>query len=95
MGGIIGIGGAQAMLKAEIYISLKESVIDPQGKTVKHALESIGYGNLKEVRVGKLVILKLNSRSRKKAAKEIEAMCKKLLANPIIEEYRFKIMDGR
>lgn len=79
------------MLKAEIYITLKETVVDPQGKTVKHALEAIGYKGLEEVRMGKLVVLKLNYQDKKKLAEDIEGMCKKLLANPIIENYSYKI----
>jgi phosphoribosylformylglycinamidine synthase len=79
------------MLKAEICITLKKTVVDPQGKTVKHALESIGYRNLEEVRMGKLVVVKLNYQDKKRAAEEIEGMCKKLLANPIIEDYSYKI----
>jgi phosphoribosylformylglycinamidine synthase len=79
------------MLKAEIYITLKETVVDPQGKTVKHALEAIGYKNLEEVRMGKLVVVKLHYQDKKRATVEIEGMCKKLLANPIIENYTYKI----
>jgi len=79
------------MLKAEICITLKKTVVDPQGKTVKHALESIGYRNLEEVRMGKLAVVKLNYQDKKRAAEEIEGMCKKLLANPIIEDYSYKI----
>jgi phosphoribosylformylglycinamidine synthase len=79
------------MLKAEIYITLKETVVDPQGKTVKHALEAIGYKNLEEVRIGKLVVVKLNYQDKKRATEQIEGMCKKLLANPIIENYSYQI----
>ncbi|MBI4972740.1 MAG: phosphoribosylformylglycinamidine synthase subunit PurS [Candidatus Omnitrophica bacterium] len=79
------------MLKAEIYITLKETVVDPQGKTLKHALEAIGYKGLEEVRMGKLVVLKLDYQDKKKLAGDIEGMCKKLLANPIIENYSYKI----
>jgi phosphoribosylformylglycinamidine synthase len=79
------------MLRAEIYITLKGTVVDPQGKTVKHALESMGYRSLEEVRMGKLIVVKFNYQDKKKAAKEIEGMCRKLLANPIIEDYSYKI----
>ena len=79
------------MLKAEINITLKRTVADPQGLTVKHALESLGYKELAEVRIGKLVVIKLNFKDKKKAQQQINQMCKKLLANPIIEEYHFKI----
>ena len=79
------------MLKAEISITLKRTVADPQGLTIKHALESLGYKDLADVRIGKLVVIKLNLKDKKKAEQEIDEMCKKLLANPIIEDYHFKI----
>jgi phosphoribosylformylglycinamidine synthase len=79
------------MLKAEVYITLKKTVADPQGLTIKHALESLGYKDLGGVRIGRLVIIKLNLKDKKKAEQEIDEMCKKLLANPIIEDYHFKI----
>ncbi|MCG2714157.1 MAG: phosphoribosylformylglycinamidine synthase subunit PurS [Candidatus Omnitrophica bacterium] len=82
------------MLKAEVYITLKKTVADPQGLTIKHALESLGYKNLRDVRIGRLVIIKLNLKDKKRAEQEINQMCKKLLANSIIEDYNFKIKGG-
>ena len=79
------------MLKAEINITLKRTVADPQGLTIKHALESLGYKDLGDVRIGKLVVIKLNLKDKKKAEQEINQMCKRLLANPIIEDYYFTI----
>jgi len=81
------------MLKAEVYITLKKTVADPQGLTIKHALESLGYQDLGDVRIGRLVVIKLNLKDKKKAEEEISGMCKKLLANPIIEEYHFTIKE--
>ena len=83
------------MLKAEIYITLKKTISDPQGLTIKHALESLGYKGIEDVRIGKLVTIGLASKSSKDAEKEVEQMCKKLLANPIIENYRFQIKEER
>ncbi|MFH1245182.1 MAG: phosphoribosylformylglycinamidine synthase subunit PurS [Candidatus Omnitrophota bacterium] len=83
------------MLEAEVYITLKKTVADPQGLTIKHALESLGYAqDIKEVRMGKLVKIKLNLSDPQAAQEKLEQMCKKLLANPIIEEYRFSIKEG-
>lgn len=79
------------MLKAEIYITLKKTVADPQGLTVKHALESLGYKEVEDVRMGKLIHIKLRLNDKKSAQKKLDEMCKKLLANPIIEEYSFKL----
>jgi len=81
------------MLKVEIYITLRRTVSDPQGLTIKHALESLGYKDLANVRIGKLVVIKLNSKDKKRAEREINEMCKELLANPIIEDYHFKIKE--
>jgi len=82
------------MLNIEIYITLKKTVSDPQGLTIKHALESLGYQNLEEVRFGKLVTIKLNSKDKKQARQKLDEMCRKLLANPIIEDYSFKIKEA-
>ncbi|MFH1338417.1 MAG: phosphoribosylformylglycinamidine synthase subunit PurS [Candidatus Omnitrophota bacterium] len=79
------------MLKAEIYITLKKTVVDPQGLVIKHALESLGFSGLAGIRYGKIVSLELDLKDTKIAERQIEQMCKKLLANPIIEDYRFKI----
>lgn len=81
------------MLEVEIYITLKKTVSDPQGLTIKHALESLGYQNLEEVRVGKLITIKLNSKDKKKAKQKVDEMCQKLLSNPIIEDYSLKIKE--
>jgi phosphoribosylformylglycinamidine synthase len=81
------------MLRAEVFVTLKRTVADPQGLTIKHALESLGYKELKDVRIGKLVIIKLNYKNKERAQQQINQMCKKLLANLIIEDYHFRIID--
>jgi len=81
------------MFKAEIYINLKKTVVDPQGTTIKHALESMGYHHLEDVRIGKMVTMTLKTEDKKKAEEEITQMCKKLLANPIIEDYHYKLEE--
>lgn len=79
------------MFEAQVKITLKKTVADPQGLTVKHGLEALNFGSLAEVRMGKFIILKLNSNSADEAKAEAEAMCQKLLANPIIEEYSVEV----
>ena len=79
------------MLEAEIYITLKKTVSDPQGLTIKHALASLNYKEVEEVRVGKLITIRLNLKNKKEAQTKLDQMCKKLLANPIIEDYSFQI----
>ena len=79
------------MAQAEVLIRLKSTVADPQGLTVKHALENLGYREVEDVRVGKLVNLTLKGSDPKALEKKIDDMCRKLLANPIIEDYSFSI----
>lgn len=81
------------MLRAEINVTLKKTVSDPQGLVIKHSLESLGYKGLKDVRFGKLMIIELGYKDKKRATEEVGQMCKKLLANPIIENYSFKIKE--
>jgi len=82
------------MLEASIYIVLKETVSDPQGLTIKHALNSLNYKEVEDVRFGKFILVKLNLKNKKLAQKRIDEMCKELLANQIIEEYSFKISEA-
>ena len=80
-----------AEYSARIYIKLKESVLDPQGQAVTHALHNLGYDELKEVRVGKFVELKLLASDEKMATDRVTEYCDKLLANPVIESYQFDL----
>ena len=83
------------MFEVKINITLKRTVSDPQGLTIKHALESLSYSDLEEVRVGKLIIIKINSGDKEKIKQRVDQMCRKLLANPIIENYSFKISKAQ
>ena len=80
---------------AKIYVKMKESVLDPQGKAVLGALHSLGYAEAKDVRVGRYIEVRLNPALERgaEAEKRIKEMCEKLLANTIIEEYRFEIVE--
>ena len=78
-------------MKARITITLKPGVLDPQGKAIEHALDSLGFKKTTNVRVGKYMELDLDQTDRAKAEAEVKAMCEKLLANTIIEEYRFEL----
>ena len=79
------------MYSARIYVTLKESVLDPQGKTIKSALEHLDFQHVDDVRVGKFFVVRLSVSSEDKARAEIDKMCKKLLVNPVIETYSFEI----
>ena len=78
---------------AKIFVSLKEGVLDPQGKAVERSLHSLGYKEVTGVRMGKYLEVSLEARSREEAARRIREMCEKLLANPVIEDYRFEIEE--
>lgn len=78
-------------LNAKIYITLKKGILDPQGKTIQQSLLSLGHSEVKEIRVGKIIEIKMNELSKKKAETKLKEMCEKLLANTVIEDYRFEI----
>lgn len=83
------------MLKAKIIVKLKDTILDPQGKTIHHALETLGYKDIKSLRSGKFFELELNLDDKDKAQNFVEEICRKLLANPVTEEYYFTIEEGR
>tara|TARA_X000000368_G_C22665126_1_gene551410 strand:+ start:254 stop:493 length:240 start_codon:yes stop_codon:yes gene_type:complete len=77
-------------LKFSIIITLKKDVLDPQGKVIEQTLQSMGVNSLKNLRQGKYIEIELNETDEKKAFNSVEDMCKKLLVNLIIEEYKIK-----
>jgi phosphoribosylformylglycinamidine synthase PurS subunit len=78
-------------VKAKVHVTLKSGVLDPQGKAVGHALASLGFGGVNDVRQGKFIELDLAETDRAKAQTTVDEMCKKLLANTVIENYRVEI----
>ena len=80
-------------MKARVHITLKNGVLDPQGKAVEHALHGLGFGNVSGVRQGKFIELDLKSSDRATAKKEVEDMCRALLANTVIENYAVEVVD--
>ncbi|MBZ0170013.1 phosphoribosylformylglycinamidine synthase [Candidatus Methylomirabilis lanthanidiphila] len=82
------------MLTAKIYVTLKPGVLDAQGDTVRSALETLGFEGLADVRVGKFMVLTLNGSTKEQATAQVDEMCRRLLANPVIEEYRFEIEEA-
>jgi phosphoribosylformylglycinamidine synthase subunit PurS len=81
-------------MKAYVYVSLKKSVLDPQGKTIQGALKKLGYQGLEEVRQGKFFELTLDGDITRGAAQaEVERMAREVLTNPVIEEFRFSLED--
>ena len=78
-------------MKAKIIVMPKRAVLDPQGKTVKHALESMSFTGIKDVRIGKFIEVELAGRSKAALKKKIDDACHKLLSNPVIEDYTFTL----
>ncbi len=78
-------------MKAHVYVTLKPSVLDPQGKTVMHSLQSLGYEAISDVRVSKYIEITYTDNDRDKFAAELEVICNKVLANPNIEVYHYEI----
>ncbi len=79
-------------MKAVVNIQLKEGVLDPQGKAVHHALSSLHFDEVKDVRVGKQIILQLDDEDEQKASNRVKEMCEELLANTVIENYEIEIV---
>jgi phosphoribosylformylglycinamidine synthase subunit PurS len=78
-------------MRVKIFVSLKNGVLDPQGKAVERSLHSLGYQEVQDVRVGKFVELNLQADSREAAEGRIREMCDRLLANPVIEDFHYEI----
>lgn len=81
------------MMKAKIHITLKNGVLDPQGKAIEGALSNMGFGGVADVRQGKYIELVVNETDRKKAEAAVDKMCAGLLANTVVENYKFELVD--
>ena len=79
---------------ARVYVTLKPTVNDPQGLTIMGGLKSLGFGEVEEVRAGKFLTLRLEATDREAAEGRVNDMCGKLLANPVIETYRYEVEEG-
>jgi len=80
------------MVKVKVYVTLKPSLLDAQGKVVKGAAENLGYSNVESVRIGKFIELEINDDTKDVKA-VVEDLCSKLLANIVIENYRYEIEE--
>jgi phosphoribosylformylglycinamidine synthase len=78
-------------MKARVRVTLKAGVLDPQGKAIEHALGALGFEGVDEVRQGKLIELELAESDPARARERVQAMCDKLLANPVIEDYAIEL----
>lgn len=79
-------------MKAIVNVSLKAGVLDSQGKAVHHALDSLGFSGVTDVRVGKQIIMKLDTQDKAQAMTDVTKMCEELLANTVIEDYEIELV---
>ena len=82
------------MFLARVYVTLKPTVNDPQGLTIMGALHSLGYGTVDSVRAGKYMEIRIGAADHAAAEEQVAEMCRKLLANPVIEDFRFEVEDA-
>jgi phosphoribosylformylglycinamidine synthase len=76
---------------SRILVTLRKSILDPQGKAVAHAISTMGVKSVKEVRMGKYIEITFDGSSEAETRQATEEVCKKLLANPVMEDYRFEV----
>ena len=82
------------MFIAKIFITLRKTILDPQGKAVEHSLKSLGYSNIEDTRIGKLIELKINTDNKNEAERIATEASQKLLANPVMEDFTIEIIKG-
>lgn len=80
-------------MKAKIFITLKNGVLDPQGKAVAGALANLGFSEVADVRQGKYIEIDLKEKDKAKASEQVKQMCQKLLANTVIENFNFELAE--
>jgi phosphoribosylformylglycinamidine synthase PurS subunit len=80
-------------MKAHVWVMPKRTVLDPQGQAIQHALSSLGFSAVQDVRQGKFFVLNLQGATREAAEKQVESLAKEVLTNPVIEEFRFEIVE--
>jgi phosphoribosylformylglycinamidine synthase subunit PurS len=78
---------------AKVYVTPKKAILDPQGKAIANSLHALHYDEITDVRMGKYLELRLNGLSRPQAEQRVEEMCRRLLANSVIEDFRFEIVE--
>jgi phosphoribosylformylglycinamidine synthase len=83
----------QMGINVSVYISPKQGILDPQGQAALGALRSLGFEEVEEVRIGKYITLQLEDMDQEKAEERLREMCERLLANPVIEDYRIQIQE--
>ncbi|WP_025028848.1 phosphoribosylformylglycinamidine synthase subunit PurS [Caldalkalibacillus mannanilyticus] len=82
------------MYKVTVFVTLRESVLDPQGAAVKDSLKALNFDEVRDVRIGKYMELEIDAADEAMAKERVTEMCEKLLANTVIEDYKFDIVRG-
>ena len=80
-------------MKAKVYITLKNGVLDPQGRATAGALKNLGFANVNDIRIGKFIEVDIKEKNEEKAKAALDEMCKKLLANTVIENYSYEFTE--
>ena len=80
-------------MQVRVFVTPRKGILDPQGRAVESSLQSLGFKNVSTVKVGKYITLEIDARTASEARHEAKKMCEALLANPVIEDYRFEV-DG-
>ncbi|HXW16798.1 MAG TPA: phosphoribosylformylglycinamidine synthase subunit PurS [Candidatus Acidoferrales bacterium] len=80
-------------MKAHVWVMLKQTVFDPQGQTIQHALTSLGFAKVQDVRQGKFFVLQFDGMTKAEAQQQVEKIASSVLTNPVIEEFRFEILE--
>lgn len=80
-------------MKAKIFVTLKNGILDPQGRAIQQSLHTLGFSTVEEVRIGKFMELDLNEADPTSAENQVKTMCEKLLANTVIEDFRYEIFE--
>lgn len=81
------------MSRVNVYVTYKQGILDPQGTTVSKALAALDYTNVESVRIGKFIQLELRADNKDKLEEQVAEMCQRLLANPVIEDYTFEVVE--
>jgi phosphoribosylformylglycinamidine synthase PurS subunit len=81
-------------MKARIVVRLRSGILDPQGTTIRRALEGLGFPEVRDMRVGKVLDLTLDETDAGRARQRLDEMCRKLLANPVVEDYSYEVVEG-
>ncbi len=80
-------------MKAHVWVMPKRTVLDPQGQAIQHALSSLGFNSVRDVRQGKFFVLDMDGATKEGAEKQVERLAREVLTNPVIEEFRYEIVD--